>query len=62
MILYACKVLGYQTTDCVYVGDQPTDMEAAKKADVMVSLGVRNTELSKSSDEFLELIRDIQII
>ncbi|TRO55002.1 HAD family hydrolase, partial [Candidatus Bathyarchaeota archaeon] len=32
MILKACRDSGYVAPDCMYVGDQPTDMEAANNA------------------------------
>jgi phosphoglycolate phosphatase len=63
MILMACETSGYHADDCVYVGDQPTDIEAANNAHVLVSLGVRNTELcQKGAKEALRSIKDIKII
>ena len=62
MILYACKTTKSVPADCMYVGDQPTDIEAAKKAEVLLSLGVRNPELSSLADEYLGLVREIQIV
>ena len=62
MIIYACNAIGHQAADCMYVGDQLSDMKAAKGAAVLLSLGVRNTELNMLADEVLELIKDIQIV
>ena len=62
MILHACKIVEIAPKDCMYVGDQPTDMKAAENAGVMLSLGVRNPELSGLADEYIELIKDIQIV
>ena len=62
MILYACKIVDVAPADCMYVGDQPTDIKAAKTAKVSLSLGVTNPELSNLADEYLELIRGIQVI
>ena len=62
MILYACKTAKVASSDCMYVGDQPTDIKAAENAGVLLSLGVRNIELNKLADEFVEYIKDIQII
>ena len=62
MILYACKIVDVAPTDCMYVGDQPTDIKAAQTAKVLLSLGVTNPELINLADEYTELIRDIQII
>jgi len=63
MILKACGDTGYSGVVCMYVGDQPTDMEAANNALVLVSLGVRNTELIKNSaKEALGSINDIEIV
>jgi len=62
MILYSCKTLKVDASDCMYVGDQSTDMKAAENAGVMFSLGVRNAELSGLADEYVGLIRELQII
>ena len=61
LILHACKISKLQPSDCMYVGDQKTDMEAAKNAGVLLSLGVRNCELKQVADETLDLVCDIQI-
>ena len=63
MILWACKVAGYQAEESAYVGDQPTDMEAANNAHVLLSIGVRNPDLSqRGAKECLKSVQDIQII
>jgi len=63
LILYACNKLGYNTTDCVYVGDQPTDVEAANKAGVMLSLILGDNEIStKYVTESIKSINDIIIL
>lgn len=63
MILKACRDSEYVAPDCMYVGDQPTDMEAANNALVQISLGVRNTVLNqKGAKEALGSIKDIEII
>jgi phosphoglycolate phosphatase len=61
LIIHACNLGDYQTIDCMYVGDQKTDIEAAKKAGVLISLGVRNSDLKPLADETLDDLRDIQI-
>ena len=61
MILYACNVVEVLPIDCGYVGDQPTDIEAAKRAMVSLSIGVRNPELSKLADEYIEHVKDIHV-
>ncbi len=61
MVLYACEAVGYKVTDCIFVGDQPTDMEAANNAHVL-SLGVRNPELGAIAKESLESVKDIKVI
>ena len=62
MILKACEISGYQAKDCVYVGDQPTDMEAANNAKA-ISLGVRSPELgAKGAKETLKSLKDISVI
>ncbi len=46
----------------MYVGDQPTDMDAANNAQA-ISLGVRNLDLvEKIAKEALGSIKDIEII
>jgi len=62
MILKACNNSGHQATDCMYVGDQPTDMEAANYAQA-ISVGVHNFDLlEKWAKEILESVKDITII
>ncbi len=62
MILLACEILGHQATDCMYVGDQPTDIEAANNAKA-ISIGVNNPRLDvKRARETLKSVKDIFII
>jgi phosphoglycolate phosphatase len=61
LIIHACKVSKVQAIECMYVGDQKTDIEAAKNAGVLLGLGVRNFKLRQFADEALDLVRDIQI-
>jgi len=62
MLLKACEIVGHRGTDCMYVGDQPTDMEAANEAKA-ISLGVRSHELAeKGARETLKSVKDIIVI
>ena len=62
MILLACKKAGHEASESMYVGDQPTDIEAADNAHVMISLGVRNTDLTnRDGVEVLRSFNEIQI-
>jgi phosphoglycolate phosphatase len=63
MILYACENSGQEASECMYVGDQPTDMEAALDALVLIGVGVRNHDLVKrGAREVLRSVKDIQIV
>ena len=63
IILYACNKLGYNTSDCVYVGDQPTDVEASNKAGVMLSLVLGDNVIStKYVTEYVKSINDVIIL
>lgn len=62
MILEACEISGHQATECMYVGDQPTDMEAANNARA-ISISVRNLEIDeKGAKETLKSVKDIIVI
>jgi phosphoglycolate phosphatase len=62
MILLACEKMCVSPTDCVYVGDQYTDMAAANHSGAL-SVGVRNLELTeRGAKETLSLIRDIIVV
>lgn len=62
VIILACDKAGFQTSDCMYVGDQPTDMEAANQAGVKLSLIVGNIESNlREGNESIKSIRDINI-
>jgi phosphoglycolate phosphatase len=59
MILLACEKLEVSPDDCMYVGDQYTDMAAANEAGAL-SVGVRNHDLAeKGAIETISLVRDI---
>ncbi|MCW4049465.1 MAG: HAD family hydrolase [Candidatus Bathyarchaeota archaeon] len=45
MILKACEHIGVSPRDTIYVGDQPTDIQAARKARLLVIIGVGTEEL-----------------
>ena len=45
MILKACELTGASPEKTVYVGDQPTDAQAARNAGVAYNVGVGGTEL-----------------
>jgi phosphoglycolate phosphatase len=40
MILEACEMLGVEPNHTIYVGDQPTDVEAGRNAGVAMNIGV----------------------
>lgn len=65
-ILSACKRCGCLPSETIYVGDQPSDMEAGKSAEVeaVVAIcpdGVAPTELADLSDFIVESIGSIEI-
>ncbi len=61
MILLACEKTGFSPLNCVYVGDQYTDMVAANDAGAL-SVGVRNLDLGeKGAKETIPLVRDILV-
>jgi phosphoglycolate phosphatase len=63
MILLACEKTRNKTSECIYVGDQPMDIEAAHKAQVMISVGVGHINLAKKgAGEALKSLNEIQII
>jgi len=43
MILLACDKVGIQVSETRYIGDQPTDIRAAKAAGVLAGIAVRNS-------------------
>lgn len=60
VIILACEKAGFQSPDCMYVGDQPTDMEAASRAGLKLGLIVGNREINLSGGiESILSIRDI---
>jgi len=62
MIILACKNVGVNTQECIYVGDQETDMKAARATKTLLSLAVENRELSHGSPwEFIDSVKDIHI-
>ena len=62
MILLACNNIGVSPSDCIYVGDQYTDMAAANDSGAL-SVGVRNLDLSeKEAKETLSLVKDIVVV
>lgn len=60
VIIFACEKAGFQSSDCMYVGDQPTDMEAANQAGVKISLIVE--DVKSATSEVIESIKSFKDI
>lgn len=61
MIILACDKMGVSPSNCIYVGDQYTDMAAANDSGAL-SVGVRNLDLAeKGAKEMLSLVREIVV-
>ncbi len=62
MLLYACMQHGYVPSECLYVGDQFTDIKAAENAVILASLGVRNREIIELADEWVDSIDQVKVL
>ena len=67
MVLLACKICQIPPSEAIFVGDQPVDMEAGKKAEVKAVIAVRSKFVShpmmkKISDAVVNSVSDIQVL
>jgi phosphoglycolate phosphatase len=62
IILLACQKTGFNVSDIIYVGDQPTDIEAAEKAGVLTSIIIENKNAQKWKVPSIKSVKDIKII
>jgi phosphoglycolate phosphatase len=62
MVLKACELVGVPPEKTVYVGDQPTDAQAASRAGVAFVVGVGGAELlDAGADAVVESVSEIKI-
>ena len=60
MILEACEMLGVDPSQAIYVGDQPTDAQAGRGADVAMVIGIGDPELTASgADVVLKSVAEL---
>jgi phosphoglycolate phosphatase len=62
IILLACKIGGFDISEVAYVGDQPIDVIAAKKAGVPIIFIIGNKTILNESVEKINSVQDIEII